>query len=136
MTSQYYSFIIFIFIGIILSLIYDLFRILRKTYHTPDIITYLEDICFWLISGITLLYSIFEFNNGKIRGYIFIGLFFGIFIYILAFSKTILTIGTKTFKIINTIIIKPFFKLVKNILNTFTYIFSKFSKKIIKNLKK
>ncbi|MBR3153009.1 MAG: spore cortex biosynthesis protein YabQ [Clostridia bacterium] len=50
MLSQYQIFIIFILLGIFLSFIFDLFRILRKSFKTPDIITYLEDIAFWLIS--------------------------------------------------------------------------------------
>ena len=44
-----------------------------------EVITYIEDISFWLIAGCILLYSIFVFNNGELRLYIFIGLITFIF---------------------------------------------------------
>ncbi|MBR3133235.1 MAG: spore cortex biosynthesis protein YabQ [Clostridia bacterium] len=50
MLSQYQIFIVFIIIGIFLSFIYDIFRIIRRVFKTQDLITYLEDVSFWLIS--------------------------------------------------------------------------------------
>ena len=44
---------------------------------------------------LSVMYTLFIFNNGEIRGYIFIGLFFGIALYILFFSKMIVKISVK-----------------------------------------
>ena len=47
---QLYTFFIFILVGMLTALIYDLFRILRKVFKTNDLITYVEDILFWIIT--------------------------------------------------------------------------------------
>ena len=52
---QLYTFFIFILVGMLTALIYDLFRILRKIFKTKDFITYLEDIIFWLITRINFI---------------------------------------------------------------------------------
>lgn len=70
--SQAYLFIIFILNGILIGILFDIFRILRRSFKTPNIVTYIEDVLFWTISAILVLYSLFVFNNGEIRGYIFV----------------------------------------------------------------
>ena len=65
-TNQAYLFCIFIINGIIIGVLFDFFRILRKTFKTSDLITYIEDSLFWILTGIIILYSIFVFNNGEI----------------------------------------------------------------------
>lgn len=44
--SQVQIFIIFLIIGLCIGILFDLFRALRKTFKTPDFITYIEDITF------------------------------------------------------------------------------------------
>ena len=72
--NQLYTFLIFILVGMVIGITYDIFRILRKSFKTIDIITYIQDFLFWIITGVILLYSIFTFNNGELRSYIFIGI--------------------------------------------------------------
>lgn len=91
-TSQAFIFVIFIINGILIAFIFDLFRISRKTFKTPDWLTYVEDISFWLISCIILAYSIYTYNNGAIRLYMFIGLIIGAIIYIITISKYVIKI--------------------------------------------
>ena len=57
-TNQAYLFLIFILNGIIIGLLFDFFRILRKTIKTKDIITYLEDFIFWILTGAIILLTI------------------------------------------------------------------------------
>ena len=76
--TQFNIFINFILTGFIIGILYDVFRILRKSFKTLDIVTYIQDIIFWILTGIILLYSIFTFNNGELRGYIFIGILSGV----------------------------------------------------------
>ena len=87
MPNQAYSFIIFILNGLIIGLIFDIFRIFRKSFKTPDFITYLQDFIFWIIAGSILLYSIFKFNNGELRLYIFIGITFNNTLGVFYFSN-------------------------------------------------
>lgn len=105
---QGYLFAIFIINGILIGVLFDIFRILRKSFKTPDIITYIEDIVFWIVSGITILYSIFVFNNGEIRLYIFVGILLGIIFYILTISRYFIKINVKIITTTKLIIYKIF----------------------------
>ena len=111
MATQLYVFFIFILTGFIIGIIFDLFRILRKTVKTNDFFTVIEDITFWIISALVFMYSLLKFNNGEIRFYIFIALFTGIIAYLLVFSKKFIIVSVKINKfiilIIKILIIKP-----------------------------
>ena len=117
--EQLKSFFIFFIIGIVISIIFDIFRILRRTFKTSDILTYIEDILFWIISGLTILISIFIFNNGEFRFYIFIGISLGIIIYMLFISKYFIKLNMIIISIINSVI----YKILKIILKPFKFIF-------------
>ena len=93
MQNQAYAFIVFILNGFLIGLLFDIFRIFRKSFKTPDFITCLEDFIFWIITGLLLLYSIFKFNNGELRIYIFLGVILGAAIYMLIFSKFFINIS-------------------------------------------
>ncbi len=110
---QLYNFCIFIVLGIIISFIFDVFRILRKKFKTNNFFTYIEDISFWLISGSLIILAIFKFNEGELRFYIFIGILIGIVIYIMLFTKFINSILLK--------ILTP----IKKILDIFLSLFKK-----------
>lgn len=136
--SQTILFIIFILNGVFVGILFDFFRILRRSFKTSDIITYIQDILFWILAGASILYSIFKFNNGEIRLYIFIGILLGITFYIVLFSKFFININVTIIKYISkiiTTIIKilfiPFIKIGK-ILKIIFNIFNKFLKKIYK----
>lgn len=115
--SEFNVFLAFILIGIIISFLFDFFRILRRVYKTPDFITIIQDIAFWIISGIILLTGIFILNEGKIRAYLFIGILAGILFYIITLSKFITNMGTKLLTVLNKIIIVPVSNIFQVILN-------------------
>lgn len=120
--EQFISFIYFIITGIILGIVFDCFRILRKSFKTSDIITNIEDILFGIITGSILLASIFLFNNGELRLYIFIGISTGTLLYILTVSKYFIKINTAIINFIKQIIIlvtKPIIILLKFIKKLF-----------------
>lgn len=106
MENQAFLFIAFIINGILIGIIFDMFRVLRRTFKTTDIITYIEDAVFWIIAGLLTLYFIFYFNNGEIRFYIFLGIFFGIVIYMLLFSKYFIKINVSIIDFVKNIICK------------------------------
>ena len=103
-TNQVFLSFIFIVNGIIIGLLFDFFRILRKTFKTKDIVTYIQDILFWILTGIILLYSIFTFNNGEIRLFMFLAIMIGISIYMLIFSSYIIKINVTMINLIKNII--------------------------------
>lgn len=118
--NQLYTLFIFIISGSIIGILFDLFRILRKSFKTPDIITYIEDISFWIITGLFLLYIIFKYSFGEIRIYMFISLIIGLIIYFLTISKYFISLNVKIiniFKISISKIIYILFYPIKIIIN-------------------
>lgn len=121
-SDEFNVFLSFILIGIFISFFFDFFRILRCSFKTPDFVTIIEDIAFWMISGIILLSGIFVLNEGKIRAYLFIGMFLGIVFYIITISKFVMKSGTVFFDFIKKIVFNPiisFFKIIFKILLKF-----------------
>ena len=104
--SQAHVFLIFILNGIIIAFIFDIFRIFRKSFKTPDWVTYIEDIIFWFITCVLLAYSIYTYNNGEIRLFIFIGLIIGAILYILTISKYIIKFSVKIIRFLKIIFYK------------------------------
>lgn len=105
----------FISVGIIIGIIFDIFRIWRKTIHTSDITTNIQDILFCLITGIIIIISIFYFNNGELRLFIFIGIITGTILYMLLISKYIMAISIKIINFVKKtvhLLIQPFIILI------------------------
>lgn len=125
--NQAYLFLVFTLTGFIIGALFDVFRILRKSFKTSDFITYLEDILFWVLTGFLIIYNIWYFNDGEIRLFMFLGLIMGILIYLLLLSKF--------FIILMTFIIDIIKKMLKILQVPFKPII-KFCKKIIYNISK
>ena len=128
--NQLFCLFIFILTGLVIGILFDIFRILRKSFKTTDFITYLEDIIFWILTGCIMLFSIFIFNNGEIRSYVFIGIAIGIILYMLVISRFFIRISVNIIKFIKRILSYPI-KLIKNVV---TKIILKPTLKILKNI--
>ena len=143
--NQANLFLIFTINGIAIGILFDIFRILRKSFKTSDIITYMQDLLFWILTGFILLYSIFTFSNGEVRFYMFLGVFLGCLIYMILFSKYFININVKIIKIIKKIVsiiftpinltIKFIKKLIIKPINFITINISKFKIKSQNKLK-
>lgn len=129
--EQLYSFFIFILVGLLIGLLFDMFRISRRTFKTSDIVTSIEDIAFWILAGLLVIFSLFKFNNGDIRIYIIISLIIGISIYMLVFSKIIINTLVKIITVIRKVIssiIKVFLYPINLIINIFKFMVKPFKK--------
>ena len=113
--NQTYLFIVFTIVGIIIGVLFDIFRILRKSFKTKDIVTYIEDIFFWILTGIIILFSMYKFSNGELRFFMIIGIIMGTLMYMITFSRYVIKISVFIIKIIKTIIVYPV-KVVEKIL--------------------
>lgn len=140
-TNQAYLFLIFIVNGLIIGFLFDLFRILRLSFKTKDFVTYLEDITFWILTGFIVLYSIFVFNNGEIRFYIFLGIALGVLLYMTIFSSSIIKSSVFVLNFLKRITRKMFhiigipilfiIKIIKKVFNKpIIYIKTKFKSKL------
>ena len=126
--NQALIFIVFTFTGILLGILFDFFRVFRRTFNTIDFITYLEDILYWILAGIIVLYNIWFFNNGEIRFFMIIGIVMGAIIYSLLFSPILIKIETMLLTKLKNIIMF-FYKIIiipiEKIINFFAFYTSK-----------
>lgn len=117
--------------GALVSFIFDLFRIKRRTIKTGRVLTVIEDLLYWLIVSLVMFSIIYLTNDGIIRGYTFIGVFLGVLIYLVGLSPVVIksslyviNVAVKIFRKlvwvvsipVNFIfkILKPVFKLLKS----------------------
>lgn len=116
--SQEETFLLFFIIGIIIGIIFDFFKVLRKSFKTADIVTFIEDLIFLAISGGLILFGIIKLNGGEVRFYLFLGIFFGVLIYSLTISNLYVIILYEFAKICKKIFVF-FSRIIYNILKIF-----------------
>ena len=138
--NQGYLFIIFTLDGALIGMLFDFFRVLRKSFKTKDFMTYIEDICFWIIAGIIILYSMCVFCDGELRFFMILGLIIGVSIYILTLSKYIMKISVVILNVLKKILGFPF-KIIYKVTNKIIFrpiftIFSKIRNKTVKSSNK
>ena len=129
--NQAQLFLVFIINGIIIGILFDFFRILRKSFKTNDITTYIEDFLFWILTGFSILFTLFKFNNGEIRLYMFFAIAIGILFYILIFSSYIIKLNVSIIFFLKKTIKKILFYIyipIKSLLKMVTKIIFKHEK--------
>lgn len=131
--NQAYLFLVFSLTGVVIGILFDFFRILRRTIKTGNIATYIQDILFWILTGILILYNIWYFNNGEIRVYMFLGIIIGTLIYMSTLSNIFVKLFTKILSTIIKILELPFKTIIsffRKIITSILAIFSKFFRKL------
>lgn len=131
--NQAYLFLVFSLTGVIIGILFDFFRILRRTIKTSNFITYIEDILFWILTGFLILYNIWYFNNGEIRIYMFLGIILGILIYMLTLSSILIKIFSKILQALINMLKLPFKTIIsvfRKIVTSIEKFFTKITKKL------
>ena len=131
--NQAYLFLVFSLTGVAIGILFDFFRILRRSIKTSNIVTYIQDILFWILTGIIVLYNIWYFNNGELRIFVFLGLILGILIYMATLSSIIVKIFTRIMIFLINILKVPFkmiYKIISKIITEITIFFYKNTKKL------
>ena len=75
--------------GILISFIFDIFRIVRKKVSAGMFLSAAQDILFWILATVIMFFFIYFANKGAIRFYQFLGAFLGSMLYFLLFSRCI-----------------------------------------------
>lgn len=145
-------FIFTVILGLIIGFIYDFIRFIRRIIVHSLLAIQLEDLVYWILMAVFAFMAILRANYGDIRPFLILGLFIGIVLYFLVFSKYILKIYISImnyFKYILLFFIKvlryflsPFIQVLKFIFIPLRIFigklkkFNKKSKKHLKNIKK
>ena len=104
MINQLYIVISFFFAGIIIGVLFDIFRVTRKSFKTPNIIIYIEDILFWILTGLIIILTTSLHTDGQIRLYMILMLITGAFTYFILVSKYFMKINVKLLNLIQSIV--------------------------------
>lgn len=123
MFNQLTTFLIYIISGMAICIFYDIFRVLRKSIKTSNLVTYIEDVIFWIAVCTFLIWLIFKVSFGELRSYIFIGLILGGIIYLLTFSKHFITINVKVLTALKKVILKIFTPIINLIKKPIIFIY-------------
>ncbi len=101
-----------IILGFFTGLLFDIYRRIRNVLSPGPVMTALGDLFFWgVITGITF-YLLFKVNSGQVRGYLFLGMAFGLLTYILYLSEFVIKAFIYT-DIYERKAIRSFFRFIK-----------------------
>ena len=142
---QLYIFLTLFYDGLIIGLLFDMYRVFRLYYKPNKIITFIQDLLFWIVIVAVTFYFLLKSNSGELRGYNFVGLILGVVLYMYTLSKLLYPLFVKTFKLIIEMFKKVFkilftpFNLLKVILKPYINKLKKIkqaSKESFKDMKK
>ena len=85
--NQAYVFAFSVYGGLIIGLIYDLLRLIRRVFHTKKILTIILDVLFWLLATSVGLLVLFLSSSGRMRFFPFLGYILGFAIYMVGVSS-------------------------------------------------
>lgn len=137
--NQIYLFAIYMLCGIVIGIGFDIFRVLRKSFRTSDMVTYIEDILFGILTGIFLIIMLFIFNNGQLRFFILVAIFLGLLLYLLTISKYFIKINVIILAFIKKLVhmmLYPIQKLYKIMTKPFYFLIINLKKLHIRKSKK
>lgn len=106
LNSQIGIFLIYFIAGLVICLLYDVFRALRKTVKTTDLMTGIEDVIFWILVAVFLIYLIFIISSGEIRFFMFAAICIGGITYYFTISKYFMNISVHILELLKKIIKK------------------------------
>ena len=122
-------FLISVLWGVLLLLVYDVLRILRRVVKHDGFFIALEDLIFWVCASLFIFIMMYKENNGVIRGFSIMGMAIGTIIYHFTISEFFVDIVTK---IIHTLL-SPLVFIIKQFIKTGKLVIGK-AKKVINHL--
>ena len=127
--------------GVVITIIYDLFRILRRIIKHTNFFIAIEDLFFWIGAGIFLFFMLYKTNNGMIRWFSVAGAGLGMLVYKYTIGEHLVeimsTILKKTLDMVCRclrFLFKPIKKLVKRMFGKGKRELKKFRKLLKKKL--
>ncbi len=98
--SQGSIFLIMVAVGFLIGLVYDFFRLIRRIFYHTNLLTYIEDFLFWIVTTFIVFYTLLHTNFLVLRFFCFLGIFIGLILYFLCLSKFIINFFLKLVEII------------------------------------
>jgi spore cortex biosynthesis protein YabQ len=87
MSRQTLLFLSTVGVGAVIGVLYDLFRVLRKTAAHNNAVVQMEDLIFWLAATLLMFYFMLVKNYGEIRFFAVLGVAVGMALYFCTVSR-------------------------------------------------
>ncbi len=123
--DEAHLFALCVLLGAFLAFVYDAIRILRCMFKHADWLVDIEDLLYWIYTAWTVFETLFRYNEGILRGYVFVGMFVGVIGYLLTVSNVLLCLVRKAL---------PFWERVKTYIKVPFVRIRQFVRKILKNI--
>lgn len=108
--------------GIITGVLFDLYRLIRGFNNVNEILTFVEDILFWIFSAIIVFVFLLIMDNVYMGIYVYMCMTIGIYLYIKLWSALFLNLHyklikyvMKIFRILRNIVVYPFMIIIYSI---------------------
>lgn len=137
LSSQTIDFLQFMIVGAILALVFDIFRAYRMYRKDRKKYIVLQDIIFFCIALIILLFSIVIFLDSPFRLFLFFAMFLGVVIYLTVLSKFVVKVYIKIFELFKRFIsflLLPIYFIINLSKKIYTFL-NNFVKKTCKRMK-
>lgn len=106
-SNQAYIFLATVYVGLLLGLLYDIYRAFRMITKPGRLLLAVFDLLFWILAALFSFAMLFKINGGEIRLYAFIGLALGWGIYSLTVGSIVVRFLVKVYEIISNVILWP-----------------------------
>jgi len=97
--------------GLIIGIMFDIYRLIRGIESPNKVITFIEDILFWVFNAIIVFIFLFLYNYAYIGFYVYLWIIAGLGIYLKFLSRVIIKVFNKIFNVIGKC-----FRVLKNII--------------------
>lgn len=99
--------------GILITFVYDLLRILRRVIRHNNFWVSLEDLVFWIFCALSVFALMYSMGNGNLRWFAVFGALGGMFAYLKVVSPWFVKIMSGIFKKIIAVLVRPV-RFIKN----------------------
>ena len=97
-------FLMSVIYGMGVLFIYDIFRVLRNVFKHKSVFMIIEDLWFSIFVAITSFRFLCTYNDGEPRGFFFLGIFSGMFLYHTKISSIVTKLLENLFLILRKVI--------------------------------
>ncbi len=129
-SNQVIDFLEFVLIGVLIASIFDFFRAYRKIKKVSTLAVMIQDIIYFIIVTIVIIFSIIKLLDSQIRLYVFLGILIGSSIYFSTISMYVMKVYMLFFNMLKKIISTIFLPVLLSL-----QIITKLVKKVKKNEK-
>lgn len=81
-------------LGLEMGLVYDFFRVLRRSFRCKFVVTAIMDLLYWCFVGYRTFYIMHTYSNGELRWFAVLGAITVLALYMKICSRCIVVIGT------------------------------------------